>query len=55
MVESFKKALKSINNKEMFDLIADANKTALDCFMDKGFTREEAFQLILGIGVAKPR
>lgn len=52
MNEQIKELIKVMNDKEMFDLMADMMGTALDSFMKKGFTREEAFQLIESFGIS---
>ena len=53
MNEQLKNLLKEMDDKEMFDLMASIMKNALDSFTAKGFSREEAFQLIESLNISK--
>jgi len=51
MVDEIKKNAEEMNNKEMLDAIASMMKNALDSFIEKGFTREEAVKIIMQIDI----
>jgi hypothetical protein len=52
-IEGIKEMLRQTNDKEIFNLTAQIYKTALDAFIKEGFTREEAFKLIVTIKVGQ--
>lgn len=52
MNEQIKELIKEMNNREIFDLMADMMKNALDSYIEKGFTRTEAFQLIQSFNIS---
>lgn len=52
MNEQIKELIKEMNDKEMFDLLADMMKNALDSYLEKGFTRAEAFKLIQSFNIS---
>jgi len=52
MIEEIKTIYKQIeSDNELYPLIASTCKKAIDAFIDKGFTREEAFQLLIHYSV----
>jgi len=48
MLDDIKKLIKAVDSdNELYPLVAHTCKRAFDAFIEKGFTREEAIQLVI--------